>query len=253
MFSEERVAGQREVSIILPAYNEERRLASTLETLVKFCERECEQWEVIVVDDGSRDRTAEIAAGFQQVHCVRNEVNRGKGYSVRRGMLAARLDRILFTDVDLSTPIRELLPMMESMDEGADVVIATRRLSGGREVERRWSRRLQAAVFRCLVQSLVLRGLHDTQCGFKLFRRAAARTVFSLQKLEGWAFDVEVLYLARQNGLKIAEVEVEWHESADSRLRLTSPFQMVRDLLRIRRLHRHRGERSPHEQHDSLG
>jgi dolichyl-phosphate beta-glucosyltransferase len=153
-------------------------------------------------------------------------------------MLAAELDTILFSDVDLSTPIEEALALMKSIEEGADVVIGSRRFDGEKQVRRSWPRRLMAWGWRTLVHLLVLEGIHDTQCGFKMFRREAAHEVLARQRLEGWAFDVEVLYLARRLGYEIAEVPVEWHEAGDSRLGFFSPFWMALDLLKVRRLHR---------------
>ncbi len=176
---------------------------------------------------------------FEEVRYLRNEVNRGKGETVKRGMLAAELDTVLFSDVDLSTPIEEALALLKALEEGADVAIGSRRFDGEKQVRRSWPRKLMAWGWRVLVHRLVLAGIHDTQCGFKMFRRRAARDVLALQRLEGWAFDVEVLYLARRLGYSIVEVPVEWHESGDSRLGFFSPFRMALDLLKVRRLHRH--------------
>lgn len=223
-----------QLSIVLPAYNEAKRIGATLETVLEFCRRELDEWEVIIVDDGSSDGTADVAASFPEVKCLRNEVNRGKGQSVRRGMLAATLDPVLFTDVDLSTPIVEALPLLRTIETGADVAIASRHTGGAKTVTRSPLRWIVGAAFRGLVRMLVLRGIRDTQCGFKMFRRHVVHDVFPIQHLDGWAFDVEVLTLARQLGYKIVEVPVEWRESEDTRLRWWSPIQMVCDLLRIR-------------------
>ena len=224
----------KQLSIVIPAYNEERRLRSSLESVVAFCRRELDEWEVIVIDDGSRDRTGAIASEFPEVRCLRSATNRGKGQSVRRGMLEARLDPVLFSDVDLSTPIEEALDLLRAVGDGADVAIGSRRRSAAKTVRRSRFRKLQAAVFRWLVKAIVLRGVHDTQCGFKAFRREAALAVFPVQRLEGWAFDVEVLFLARRLGYRVVEVPVRWEAAGESRLTRLSAFQMLRDLFRIR-------------------
>jgi dolichyl-phosphate beta-glucosyltransferase len=223
-----------QLSIVLPSYNEASRIAANLETIIAFCERELDEWEIIVVDDGSIDRTAEIVASYPGVCLLRNGVNRGKGQSVRRGMLAARLDPILFSDADLSTPIEEALGLLDAIEDGADVAIASRQSGGLKRVKRSWFRRLIGRGFRYLVRVVVVRGIDDTQCGFKMFRRRAARAVFPIQHLEGWAFDVEILFIARQLGFDVREVPVDWEESAESKLQWWSPFQMAGDLFRIR-------------------
>ena len=223
-----------EISIVIPAFNESTRIARTLETVTSFCAREFSRWEIVVVDDGSRDATCEKVSEFRQVKLLRNEENRGKGYSVRRGMLAASLDPVLFTDADLSTPIAEALQLHHATREGADVAIAVRVPASGKEVRRTPLRKLMSAVFRILVKVIALRGFHDTQCGFKMFRASAARAIFSRQRLDRWGFDVEVLFLARRLGLTIKEVPVAWNESAQTSLKLITPFTMTLDLLKIR-------------------
>jgi dolichyl-phosphate beta-glucosyltransferase len=221
------------LSVVVPAFNEAKRIVSTLESILEFCRRELSEWEVIVVDDGSSDGTSEVVSSFPDVRCLRNDVNRGKGQSVRRGMLAATLDPVLFTDADLSTPIHEALPLLRAIDEGADLAIASRQ-KGAKAVTRTPLRRFLGLSFQWLVRALVLRGIHDTQCGFKMFRRDVVREVFPIQHLEGWAFDVEILFLARMLGYTIREVPVEWHEARSSRIRWSTPARMFADLLRIR-------------------
>ena len=224
---------------MFPSYNEAARLGETLASVSRFCRDELDRYELIVVDDGSADDTEAVVREFEEVRYLRNEVNRGKGETVKRGMLAAELDTVLFSDVDLSTPIEEALALLKALEGGADVAIGSRRFNGEKQVRRSWPRRLMAWGWRILVHQLVLAGIHDTQCGFKMFRRQAARDILALQRLEGWAFDVEVLYLASRLGYSIVEVPVEWHESGDSRLGFFSPFRMALDLLKVRRLHRH--------------
>lgn len=238
-----------ELAVVVPAYNEARKILGTIETIRAHLERTFERCEIIVVDDGSEDATASLVAGAvarreadsggspggTALRLLRNERNRGKGYSVRRGILEANLDPVLFTDADLSTPIEEADRLYAAIRGGADIAIASRRPAPGREVRRTLHRRALAAGFRLLVKAIALRGFYDTQCGFKMFRREAARAVFSRQRIERWGFDVEVLFIARRMGLAIAEVPVSWKESPETRLKLTTPLAMLLDLLAIRR------------------
>jgi glycosyltransferase involved in cell wall biosynthesis len=222
------------LSVVLPAYKEGHRIRATVDVVREFCMRECTEWEVIVVDDGSNDGTSASLVGVPGVRCLRNDMNRGKGFSVRRGVLEARHDAVLFSDVDLSTPIEEALHLHEAIAAGADVAIGCRRRDAGKVLTRTPLRRLMAAVFRMLVKVIVIRGFHDTQCGFKMFRMESARSLFPLQRLERWGFDVELLYIAKRKGLKIASIPVAYRESPESRLSPWTPFTMVRDLLHIR-------------------
>jgi dolichyl-phosphate beta-glucosyltransferase len=221
------------LSIVIPAFNEGHRILETLQTISAFCERSLEEWELIVVDDGSRDSTSARVGERPDVRLLRNERNLGKGFSVRRGMLAARLDPVLFTDADLSTPIDEATQLLRAIESGAGVAVASR-LPRTKEVRRTAHRRLMAAAFRWCVKLLVLRGFHDTQCGFKMFRREAVQQIFPRQRISRWGFDVEVLFLARRLGISVFEVPVSWHESTETRLRMTTPLFMLLDLLRIR-------------------
>jgi dolichyl-phosphate beta-glucosyltransferase len=222
------------LSVVVPALNEEDRLPRTLERIVSHLSRRREGYELVVVDDGSRDRTAELAQAAGAT-VLRNETNRGKGYAVRRGMLAARGARRLMTDADLSTPIEELDGLCARMDEGHDVVIGSRALPGSRiEVRQPWYRENMGRFFNLFVRALAVPGVTDTQCGFKLFSGAAARDVFSAARLDGFSFDVEVLFLARRKGYRIAEVPVIWRNDAATRVSLLRGFLAFPDLLRIR-------------------
>jgi glycosyltransferase involved in cell wall biosynthesis len=223
-----------ELSIVIPAYNEAHRIQGTIEKISAFCEKEASRWELVVVDDGSSDGTSDVVSRTPRVRCLRNPLNAGKGFSVRRGMLSTKLEAVLFSDADLSTPIEEALALHQAIQRGADVAIATRDRSTGKQVRRTPHRRLMAMVFRTLVKIIVLRGFRDTQCGFKMFRRDAARSLFSRSRLDRWGFDVEILFLARNLGLRIAEVPVAWFESAETRLRFLTPVSMTWDLLKIR-------------------
>ena len=223
-----------ELSIVIPAYNEGHRIGETLARTIAFCESHLSEWELIVVDDGSSDNTEQAVRDVAGVRYMRNEENRGKGYSVRRGMLAASCDPVLFTDADLSAPISEARRLLSAVEKGADVAIASRGFDVTTTVERTPLRRLMAFSFRLLVRLLVISGINDTQCGFKMFRREAARTIFARQRLEGWGFDVELLFIARRHGLRIDEVPVSWTESNESRLKWYTPLAMAVDLLHIR-------------------
>jgi len=223
-----------QLSVVVPAYKEAHRIRVTVETIATLLKREFLEWEIIVVDDGSDDETEKVLQGSPGVRYLRNERNLGKGHSVRRGMLEARFDPVLFTDADLSTPIEDALPLLEAVNGGSDVAIGSREPHSAQRVRRTPLRKLMAIVFRCFVKTIALRSINDTQCGFKMFRRAAARAVFPLVTIQRWGFDVEVLYLARRLGFKIEAVPVRYTESSESRLRLTTPMAMTADLLRIR-------------------
>jgi dolichyl-phosphate beta-glucosyltransferase len=227
------------LSIVIPAYNEVVRLPATLGRLRESLAGRDGETEIVVVDDGSTDGTAEVAreAGGEGLVLLRHEPNRGKGYAVRRGMLAARGRRRLMTDADLSTPIEELSRLADRLDAGADVAIGSRAVAGARiEVHQPVYREMMGRVFNRLVQVLLLPGLQDTQCGFKLFDAAAAELAFRACRLDGFSFDAEALYVARRWGLRIDEVPVTWRNDAASRVSLGGGGAAFLDLFRIRLL-----------------
>lgn len=234
------------LSVVVPAYNEEARIARTVERIAAYLSLKGEPWEILVSDDGSTDGTSvrvrEAAArlGGERVRLLRSDANRGKGDAVRRGALAARGERVLVTDADLSAPIKESDKLLRAIDEGADAAIGSRALrEPGCDVQESARRWIAGRVFNLLVKLLVVRGYHDTQCGFKCFTREAARKLFALQKIDGFSFDVELLYLAKRQGLKVREVPVMWSQGPDSRVRLLrDSIRMFRQLFLIRRLHR---------------
>jgi len=235
------------LSVVFPAYNKETRIAASLDATVAYLAGKPFTAEVIVVDDGSVDRTAEAAAaalaGRIPSRVIRREVNRGKGASVREGVLAASGEIILFSDDDLSTPIGELDKLLTALQAGADVAIGSRALPESViEVRQRRPRELMGKAFNRLVRLLVLKGYRDTQCGFKAFRRAAAIDLFSRLRTDGFGFDVEILVLCRELGYRVAEVPVVWRDSRPSRVRLfRGSLAMIMELLRIRRFARRRG------------
>jgi dolichyl-phosphate beta-glucosyltransferase len=228
------------LSIVVPAYNEARRLPGTLPRVIEYASRLDEPVEILVVDDGSADGTSDVAAAVGQacgfVRVLRSDHNQGKGAAVRRGMLAARLGHVLFTDVDLSTPIEETAKLRAALAGGADVAIGSRRLAQSDiQVHQPWLRELAGRTFSGLVSLLLLPGIHDSQCGFKAFRRPALREIFGRQRLEGFGFDAEVLWLARRLGFRVAEVPIVWRDDRRSNVRLIRDSGgMLLDLGRVR-------------------
>jgi dolichyl-phosphate beta-glucosyltransferase len=226
------------LSVVVPAYDEEERIGPSLAAIGSYLGSKPFSSEVIVVDDGSGDRTAEVAAAARGIpsRVIRLERNRGKGRAVREGVLAAAGEVILFSDADLSTPITELDKFLPRLERGDDVVIGSRALADSViEVRQSRPRETMGKAFNLLVRILVLRGFRDTQCGFKAFRRAAAMDLFSRLRTTGFAFDVEILMLARRLGCRVAEVPVVWRNSPSSRVRLVrSSWRMLRELLKIR-------------------
>lgn len=227
----------RSLSIVIPAYNEEKRLPGTLHRVLEWLrQRGLDFSEIVVVDDGSRDNTVGAAEERSGVRVLRNPGNRGKGYAVRHGMLDARGDWILYSDADLSTPIEDADKLYQAAIESSAVIaIGSRAIdrslvsvhqSGFRE----WGGRAFNVVMR-LVTGL---RFHDTQCGFKLYRRDAAQTVFSRQKLDGFSFDVEDLYLAKKAGLKAIEVPVRWANVEGTKVSMGQAMKSFTDLLKIR-------------------
>ncbi len=241
------------LSVVIPAWNEEQRLPRTLDQALAWLDAHLPRdFELIVVDDGSRDRTAalagEVAARRGDVRVLRQPENRGKGAAVRRGMLEARGDIRLFMDADHSTHIREVEKAFAVIGAGADVVIASRQHPESEiPVRQSWLRERMGQGFNLLMRMMVGIDLPDTQCGFKAFTSAAAEAVFPHQRIEGFGFDVELLYLAQRLGFSVVEMPVRWVNDARSSVRmLADPARMFAELVRIRRMHRHlKAERRP--------
>jgi dolichyl-phosphate beta-glucosyltransferase len=224
------------LSVVIPAYDEERRLPVTLRAVVAHLRNRGRPFEVVVADDGSRDGTTRVAEAAGPDVRVLRLPHLGKGAAVRAGVLAANGELLLVTDADLSTPIAEL-DLLVAAIERCEVAIGSRNVAGARvTVPQRLDRRLMGRAFNLLVRVLLLPGLRDTQCGVKLFRRDAAVAVFRRCRSDGFAFDVEALALARRFGYRVAEVPVEWRNSPDSRVRpLLDVPRMFCELLTIRR------------------
>lgn len=233
------------LSVVIPAYNEENRIGATLSAIYDYLRPKDYKYEVIVVDDGSSDDTAARAkqSKFSQegsLRIVSNGKNRGKGYSVKNGILNSSGEYVLICDADLSTPIEELDKLLGHMNEEYDLVIGSRGLeSSDIRVCQPWYRERMGRTFNFFVKVLLFDGIRDTQCGFKLFRGRIARDIAGEMKLAGFCFDVEMLYLARKKGLGIKEVGIVWDNSPDSKVKiLGSSFNMFKDLFLIKGMHK---------------
>jgi glycosyltransferase involved in cell wall biosynthesis len=227
------------LSLIIPAHNEQARLPASLPQIHEFLKAQTFSWEVIVVDSGSRDGTAQVvrnfAARWPDLRLL--QVDRpGKGLAVRRGMLAARGDYRFICDADLSMPIDQVPRFLPPSMRDADIAIASREVAGAARYDEPTYRHLIGRAFNVLVRRLTIPEIQDTQCGFKCFRRSVAEDLFRVQQLEGWTFDVELLYVALRRGYRIVEVPIPWYYNPGSRVRIVrDALTMFTDLFRIRR------------------
>jgi dolichyl-phosphate beta-glucosyltransferase len=227
-----------DLSIVIPAYNEARRLEATIDTVCQYLRGQSWTWEVRVVDDGSRDETAAIAerlAAGERRLLVQREPHRGKGGAVKAGLLSARGAFRFICDADLSMPINEIARFLPPSLSRFDVAIGTREGLGARRVGEPSYRHVMGRLFNGVVQRLALPGIEDSQCGFKMFTAAAVQRIFPLVTIDGWAFDVEVLTIARAQRLQVVEVPIEWHYRSESQVSMVrDSLGMLRELLRIR-------------------
>jgi len=226
------------LSIIIPAYNEESRLPRSLKRLDGYVARLNREVEVLVVENGSTDGTATVVEESRR-HMPYLRLLRvtapGKGGAVRAGMLAATGDHLMFCDADFSMPVEEIGKFTALLDAGVPIVIASREVADSTRHDEPSRRHVMGRVFNRVVQILVVGGIDDTQCGFKAFQRPVARDLFSRQRLRGWAFDVEILYLARQRGYRVQQLAIDWYYDGDSRVRgLPDSLSMLGEILRIR-------------------
>ena len=234
------------LSIIIPAFNEEKRLPPTLDRVANFLRRQPYAAEVLVVENGSTDGTSEAVKAYATEHVTPEEPfvvrllhsEKGKGNAVRHGVLSGKGEYLLISDTDLAVPIEETTRFLPPAQEvsGYGIAIASREVPGAVRHGEPAYRHMMGRVFNSLVRWLAVPDIHDTQCGFKCFSRRAARSVFPLQRIDGWGFDVEVLYIARRHGIRIVEVPVDWYYGDDSRVRpVQDTINMVMDLVQIRR------------------
>jgi dolichyl-phosphate beta-glucosyltransferase len=227
-------------SIVIPAYNESARLGATLEKVLAYVRQQGWDAEIIVVNDGSRDNTAEIVRAFAKdnpmLRLVENPGNRGKGYSVRNGILNSHGDIVVFSDADLSSPVEEMPKLLQALAAGADIAIGSRWLRAELQTQRQsLHRQLFGRIFNGLNRIILGLQFKDTQCGFKAFTRRAAQMILPLQHIERWGFDPEILFLARKFGLRVDEVPVRWGHSGGTRINpLIDGARMFQEMLRIR-------------------
>jgi len=227
-------------SIVIPAYNESQRLGGTLKKVLAYVHSRGWDAEVIIVNDGSRDNTDEIARQFAEkdpiVRVVNNPGNRGKGYSVRNGILHSRGRIVIFSDADLSSPIEESAKLIDAIEQGADIAIGSRWLRAETQTQRQpLHRQIFGRVFNLLLRLSLRLQFADTQCGFKAFKQRAVQAIFPLQRIERWGFDPEILFLARKFGFRVDEVPVLWGHSGGTRIHpLIDGSRMFMEMLHIR-------------------
>jgi dolichyl-phosphate beta-glucosyltransferase len=234
-----------DLSVVVPAYNEEGRLEPGLRRAVEYLRGRGRPFELLVIDDGSRDATSAVAAAFaaEGVRVIRHERNRGKGAAVRTGVVASRGARVLISDADFSTPIEEVEKLEARLGDGTPLVIGSRGMDSSQVRQHQpFYREMMGRTFNLIIRLIGVRGIRDTQCGFKLAVGDAGRSLFSSLTLDGFAWDVEMIWLARRRGYGIAEVGVVWVNSPDSRVDpIRSSLAMLRDVVLMR--FRHRGSR----------
>ncbi|MFC2023513.1 dolichyl-phosphate beta-glucosyltransferase [Chloroflexota bacterium] len=225
-------------SVIIPAYNEESRMPTSLQRVGAFVENYSDPIEVIVVDDGSQDATAALVEAFCQEHpfvsLVRNP-HGGKGAAVKTGIEHGQGQYLVISDTDLSVPIEQLPRFLPPALEGYDVAIASREVEGARRINEPSYRHLMGRIYNLLVRLVAVPRIQDTQCGFKAFRREVARVIFPLQTIDGWGFDVEVLFIAQRAGYQIVEVPVDWYYGTESKISpVRDTIRMFTELLQVR-------------------
>jgi len=223
-----------DVSIIIPVYNEEKRIKKTVKEVIDYFAGRNKNYEIIIVDDGSSDKTLDVVmeetkGHFRELHYLHNIKNMGKGFSVKRGMMFARGDIVFFTDADLSTPIYEYEKLENALkNENYDVAIGSRGIPGAiKTVPQGWFRDRMGKLFGYLVRLILLKDIYDSQCGFKAFTKECAHFIFYWQTIWGFGFDPEILFLAKKHGYKVKEIPVTWANDFDSKL------HPVKDTIRI--------------------
>ncbi|MGQ9819899.1 MAG: dolichyl-phosphate beta-glucosyltransferase [Candidatus Kapaibacteriales bacterium] len=228
------------ISFVIPVYNEEGRIGKTLEVVLDYFSKTDYTTELIVVDDGSTDNTAKIVKGFsKRVKLLHYEKNHGKGAAVRYGMLSSNGDYRIFSDADLSTPIYEIEKILQKLKNGADICIGSRAIDPSLiKKHQPFYREFMGKTFNKFVQMLIMKGVEDTQCGFKGFTAESAQYLFSRSKIDGFSFDVEILYLAQQAKMRIEQVPVEWYNDQRTKVHpIRDSFNMFIELLKIKKIH----------------
>jgi glycosyltransferase involved in cell wall biosynthesis len=227
------------LSVIIPAYNEEKRISKTLISVAQFLQQQIYLSEILVVVDGATDNTLTVLKNLQKqilnLKVVENSENHGKGWVVKQGMLEASGDIRVFMDADNSTTINEIKKFLPYFEKGFDIVIGSRRIEGANIAKKQpWVRDLQGSIFRFIVHIFVPLGVTDSQCGFKAFSAKATKQIFSLQCIYRWAFDVEILAIARKFKLKIQEAPVTWVNDEESHVKFSGKIKMLLEVLQIR-------------------
>ena len=227
------------LSVIIPAYNEEHRIAKTLFSVSEFLQKQIYQSEILVVLDGAKDNTLNIVKNLQNrvknLKLIENKENHGKGWVVKQGMLEASGDIRVFMDADNSTRIDEVVKFLPYFEKGFDIVIGSRRIEGSNIAKKQpWIRDLQGSIFRLIVHTFVPLGVTDSQCGFKAFSAEASKQIFPLQRIYRWAFDVEILAIARKFKFKIQEAPVTWVNDEESHVKLSGKVRMLFEVLQVR-------------------
>lgn len=229
----------KKLSVVIPAYNEASRIGKTLLSVSDFLKKQNYESEILVVNDGSKDNTAQVVSGLgaqiPNLKLVDNKENHGKGWVTKQGMLKATGDVRLFMDADNSTKVDEIEKFLPYFEQGNDVVIGSRRIQGSNiAVHQPWFRDFQGWVFRFIVHTFVPVGVTDSQCGFKAFTAKAAEAIFFKQTIYRWAFDVEILMLASKAGLKIKELPITWVNDIESHVKLSGKINMLLEVMEIR-------------------
>lgn len=232
--------GEIFLSLVIPCYNEETVIEDTLRRVIEYLRGQEYSSEIIVIDDGSQDNTRKIVRNltkeFEEIQILEGEVNKGKGFSVSKGLLHATGQVACFTDADLSTPIEEVEKLIKELNNGYDIAIGSRGLKES-DIRKHqpWYRERMGKTFNLLIRWLVLAGIKDTQCGFKCFNKKIIPEIIGKQRVYGFSFDVEMLYIAKKLGYKIKEVPIRWHNNPHSKVNpFTEPIKMLLDILRIK-------------------
>ncbi len=227
------------LSVVIPAYNEEKRIEKTLLSVDEYLSRQSYEYEILVINDGSKDKTAEVVNGFKSkvkgLELVDNKENHGKGWVVRQGMLKARGDIRLFMDADNSTTVDQVESFLPYFSQGYDIVIGSRRIKGSNiAVKQSKIRDFLGGIFRLIVHILVPLDVTDSQAGFKAFSKKAAETLFPKQTIFRWAFDVEILALAKRSDFRIKEAPIKWINDTESRVKLKGMIKMLFEVIQVR-------------------